>query len=68
VKFVLFVIKHHQPIDQHGIAAATQLPRRTIQKAIEYLLQHKMITEHTSFEDRRSKIYRTPSVSPMDRI
>ncbi|HUI86753.1 MAG TPA: phosphosulfolactate synthase [Nitrososphaerales archaeon] len=67
VKFVLFVIRHYQPIDQRGIAAASQLPRRTIQKAVEYLLLHKLITEHSSFEDGRSKIYRTPSVSLMDR-
>lgn len=67
VKFVLFVVRHHQPIDQHGLVSMTQLPRRTIQKAIEYLLAHKLITEHPNFEDRRSKIYRTPSGSPMDR-
>jgi phosphosulfolactate synthase len=68
VKFVLYVIKHHQPIDQHGIAVATQLPRRTIQKAVEYLLLHKQIIEHPSFEDRRSKIYRTPSGLPVERM
>ena len=68
VKFVLYVIRHQQPIDQRGIASATQLPRRTIQKAVEYLLLHKLITEHPSFEDRRSKIYRTPRVSPLDRV
>jgi phosphosulfolactate synthase len=66
-KFVLFAVKNYQPIDQKGIAALTQLPRRTIQKALEDLVDHKLITEHLSFEDRRSKIYRTTSPSPMDR-
>jgi phosphosulfolactate synthase len=66
VKFVFFVINSQQPIDQQRIASVTQLPRRTIQKAIEHLLDLKLITEHPSFEDRRTKVYRTPSGSPID--
>lgn len=68
VKFVFYVIKLQQPIDQRGIVAATQLPRRTVQKAAEYLLAHKLITEAPSFEDRRSRIYRTPSGSQMGQV
>jgi phosphosulfolactate synthase len=65
VKFVLFAIRNHQPIDQKGIAATTQLPRRTIQKALDDLLKSGLITEHPSFEDRRSKVYRaTGSAQP----
>jgi phosphosulfolactate synthase len=67
-KFVLFAIRNFQPIDQKGIAAVTQLPKRTIQKAVEDLLELKLISEHPSFEDRRSKIYRTVTTSPMDRF
>ncbi len=61
VKFVLFVVTQHQPIDQKEIVRVTGLPRRTVQKALEGLLAKKMVTEHPSFQDRRSKIYRTPS-------
>jgi phosphosulfolactate synthase len=67
-KFVLFAVRNYQPIDQKGIAAITQLPRRTIQKALVDLLERKLITEHPSFEDRRSKIYRTTSASPIERF
>ncbi|MHB8702001.1 MAG: phosphosulfolactate synthase [Nitrososphaerales archaeon] len=67
VKFVLFVIRHYQPIDQREIGSMTQLPRRTVQKAIEYLKSNKLVTEHPSFEDRRSKVYRTPSATPIGR-
>ena len=61
-KFVLFVVRQYQPIDQREIASMTQLPRRTIQKALEYLKMNKLVTEHPNFDDRRSKIYRTPGV------
>ena len=67
-KFVLFAIRNYQPVDQKGIASVTQLPRRTIQKALVDLLERKLITEHPSFEDRRSKTYRTTSASPTERF
>ncbi|HZW55916.1 MAG TPA: phosphosulfolactate synthase [Nitrososphaerales archaeon] len=67
LKFVLFVVRHYQPIDQKEIASLTQLPRRTVQKAVEYLKSKQLITEHPSFEDRRSKVYRTPSATPIGR-
>lgn len=68
VKFVLFAVRNYQPIDQKGIAALTQLPRRTIQKALDDLLDRKLITEHPNFEDRRTKIYRTTGASTSARI
>ena len=58
VKFVLYAIRNHQPIDQKGLVGITQLPRRTVQKALDDLLDHGLITEQTSFEDRRSRLYR----------
>lgn len=67
VKFILFVIRHYQPIDQKEIVELTQLPKRTVQKAIEYLKANKLVTEHPNFEDRRSKIYRTPTATPIRR-
>lgn len=66
IKFVLFVIRQYQPIDQKEIVRLTQLPKRTVQKAVERLLAQKLITEHPNFEDKRSKIYRTSSASPMN--
>jgi phosphosulfolactate synthase len=67
-KFVLFAVRNYQPIDQKGIAAITQLPRRTIQKALEDLLDRKLVSEHPNFEDRRTKIYRSTSASPTERF
>jgi len=58
VKFVLYAIRNHQPIDQKGLVGITQLPRRTVQKALDDLLDHGLISEQTSFEDRRSRLYR----------
>lgn len=65
IKFILFVIRHYQPIDQKEIVSMTGLPKRTVQKAIEYLKANKLVTEHPNFEDRRSKIYRTPTATPV---
>lgn len=67
-KFVLFTVRNYQPIDQRGIAAITQLPKRTIQKALEGLVSQGLVMEHVSFDDRRNKLYRTPSFSPMERV
>jgi phosphosulfolactate synthase len=67
-KFVFFAIRNYQPIDQKGIEAITQLPRRTIQKALTELLKSRLVTEHPSFEDRRSKIYRTTRASLTERF
>jgi phosphosulfolactate synthase len=66
VKFVLYAIRNHQPIDQKGIVGVTQLPRRTVQKALENLLDHGLITGQTSFEDRRSKLYRASATTQQD--
>jgi phosphosulfolactate synthase len=65
VKFVFFVIKANQPIDQRQIVSMTQLPRRTVQKALDYLLKNKLVTEHSSFSDRRIKVYSSQSAPPL---
>ncbi len=59
MKFILFVIRNYQPINQQQLVSMTRLPLRTVQKALEQLLKNKIITEHPDFEDRRSRIYRT---------
>lgn len=63
VKFVLFVIRNYQPVNQQQLVSMTRLPLRTVQKALEQLLKNKLITEHPDFEDRRSRIYRTTGAS-----
>jgi phosphosulfolactate synthase len=63
VKFVLFVIRNYQPVNQQQLVSMTRLPLRTVQKALEQLLKSKLITEHPDFEDRRSRIYRTTGAS-----
>jgi phosphosulfolactate synthase len=68
VKFVLFVIRNYQPVNQQQLVSMTRLPLRTVQKALEQLLKNKVITEHPDFEDRRSRIYRTTgAISPISR-
>ncbi|HYB04843.1 MAG TPA: phosphosulfolactate synthase [Nitrososphaerales archaeon] len=68
VKFVLFVIRNYQPVNQQQLVSMTRLPLRTVQKALEQLLKNKVITEHPDFEDRRSRIYRTTgAASPISR-
>jgi len=68
VKFVLFVIRNYQPVNQQQLVSMTRLPLRTVQKAQEQLIKSKMITEHPDFEDRRSHIYRTTTAaSPISR-
>jgi phosphosulfolactate synthase len=68
VKFVLFVIRNYQPVNQQQLVSMTKLPLRTVQKALEQLIKNKMVTEHPDFEDRRSHIYRTTSApSPLSR-
>jgi len=63
VKFVLFVIRNYQPVNQQQLVSMTRLPLRTVQKALEHLLKGKIITEHPDFEDRRSRVYRTTTAS-----
>lgn len=66
LKFVLYAVRQQQPIDLQGIMATTQLPKRTVQKALADLLKQKLVTEHPSFEDARRSIYRTPTGSPLE--
>jgi phosphosulfolactate synthase len=57
-KFVFFVVKNSAPIRQDAIVEATGLPRRTVQAALDLLLQEDLIIEEPDFVDLRRKLYR----------
>jgi phosphosulfolactate synthase len=56
-KFVYFVMKSKHPIDQVELMNLTNLPRRTIQSAVEELKSQGLIIERSSLEDARKKVY-----------
>jgi len=56
-KFVYFVMKTKHPIDQVDLMNMTNLPRRTVQSAIEELKIQGLIIERNSLEDARKKVY-----------
>lgn len=56
-KFVYFIIKTKNPIDQTELINLTNLPRRTIQTAIDELMEQGLIFEKPNFEDGRKKLY-----------
>ncbi|HEX7274010.1 MAG TPA: phosphosulfolactate synthase [Nitrososphaeraceae archaeon] len=56
-KFIYYIIKTKNPIEQSELISLTQLPRRTIQSAIEDLKKHGFIIERNSFDDTRRKVY-----------
>jgi phosphosulfolactate synthase len=57
VKFVYYIIKIKNPIDQAEIISMSHMPRRTVQSAIDELKSQGMIIERTSMDDARKKIY-----------
>jgi phosphosulfolactate synthase len=56
-KFVYFIMKTKHPIDQVELMNMTNLPRRTVQSAIEELKSQGLIIERSSLEDARKKVY-----------
>src|ERR671939_196170 len=56
-KFVYFVMKSKHPIDQVEIMNMTNLPRRTVQSAVEELKSQGLIIERSSLDDARKKLY-----------
>jgi phosphosulfolactate synthase len=56
-KFVYFVIRSKHPIDQVELMAMTNLPRRTVQSAVDELKTQGMIIERSSLDDARKKVY-----------
>jgi phosphosulfolactate synthase len=58
-KFVFFVIKSKPQIDQVELMNMTNLPRRTVQSAVEELKTQGLIIERSSLDDARKKVYST---------
>ena len=56
-KFVYFVMKSKHPIDQVELMNITNLPRRTVQSAVEELKSQGLIIERSSLDDARKKLY-----------
>ncbi|MDQ3848193.1 MAG: phosphosulfolactate synthase [Thermoproteota archaeon] len=56
-KFVYFVMKSKHPIDQVELMNMTNLPRRTVQSAVEELKLQGLIIERSSLDDARKKLY-----------
>jgi phosphosulfolactate synthase len=56
-KFVYFVMKSKHPIDQVELMNMTNLPRRTVQSAVEELKSQGLIIERGSLDDARKKLY-----------
>jgi phosphosulfolactate synthase len=56
-KFVYFVMKSKHPIDQVELRNMTNLPRRTVQSAVEELKSQGLIIERSSLDDARKKLY-----------
>ncbi|MDQ4050528.1 MAG: phosphosulfolactate synthase [Thermoproteota archaeon] len=56
-KFVYFVMKSKYPIDQVELMNMTNLPRRTVQSAVDELKSQGLIIERNSLDDARKKLY-----------
>jgi phosphosulfolactate synthase len=56
-KFIYYLIKTKNPIDQSGLIGISRLPRRTVQNAVEDLRNQGLIIERTSLDDARKKVY-----------
>ena len=56
-KFVYFIIRTKNPIEQAELIQMTHLPRRTVQSAIDELKDQGLIIERTSLDDARKKVY-----------
>lgn len=56
-KFIYYLIKTRNPIEQGDLIGITHLPRRTVQTAIEDLKNQGFIIERNSLDDSRRKVY-----------
>lgn len=56
-KFIFYLIKTRNPIEQSDLIGITHLPRRTVQSAIEDLKNQGFIIERNSLDDNRRKVY-----------
>jgi phosphosulfolactate synthase len=56
-KFIYYLIKTRNPIEQGDLIGITHLPRRTVQSAVEDLKNQGFIIERNSLDDSRRKVY-----------
>jgi phosphosulfolactate synthase len=56
-KFIYYIIKTKNPIDQSELISLSHLPRRTIQNAVEELKNQGLLVERNSLDDARKKVY-----------
>lgn len=56
-KFIYYLIKTKNPIDQSELISLSRLPRRTVQNAVEDLRNQGLIIERTSLDDARKRVY-----------
>ena len=56
-KFIYFVIKTKNPIEQSELISMSHLPRRTVQAAVDDLKRQGLIIERSSLDDARKKVY-----------
>ena len=58
MKFVLHVLENGGPMDQSALMAVTGMNRRTVQMALQSLLENDMVSFEPDIRDLRRKIYR----------
>ena len=56
-KFIYYLIKTKNPIDQSELISLSRLPRRTVQNAVEDLRNQGLIIDRTSLDDARKRVY-----------
>lgn len=56
-KFIYYIIKTKNPVDQSELLSLSHLPRRTVQAAVEDLKTQGLILERNSLDDARKKVY-----------
>lgn len=56
-KFIYYIIKTKNPIEQSELINLSYLPRRTVQHAVEELKRQGLIIERSSLDDARKRVY-----------
>lgn len=56
-KFIYYLIKTKNPVEQSELITLSRLPRRTVQNAVEDLRNQGLIIERTSLDDARKRVY-----------
>ncbi len=56
-KFIYYIMRNKNPIDQSELMYITNLPRRTVQASIEELKEQGLIIEKNNLDDIRKKVY-----------